>query len=57
MSAPTLRILIVEDVAADAELEVRELKRLGLRFPHCVVATEKAFIEGVRQFGPDVILS
>jgi diguanylate cyclase (GGDEF)-like protein/PAS domain S-box-containing protein len=56
-SAPTLRILIAEDVAADAELEVRELKRSGLRFTHRVVATEKDFIEGLRQFGPDVILS
>ena len=27
-----LRILLVEDASADAELEVRELHRAGLRF-------------------------
>src|SRR5438034_865964 len=31
MIAPTIRVLIAEDVAADAELEIRELKRAGLR--------------------------
>ena len=43
-SAPTVRVLLTEDVAADAELEVRELKRAGLRFSHRV----EALPDGVR---------
>ena len=38
-----LRILIVEDVPTDAELEVRELKRAGLRVAHRIIETEEAF--------------
>src|SRR5438034_5917374 len=30
-TVPTLRVLLAEDVAADAELEIREIKRAGLR--------------------------
>jgi CheY-like chemotaxis protein len=52
-----LRILLVEDQPTDAELEVRELKRSGLRFVHHVVDTEAAFREALREFRPDVILS
>jgi len=29
MTAPTIRVLIAEDVAARGELEIRELKRAG----------------------------
>jgi len=35
-----LRILVVEDVPADVELEMRELKRAGLRIAHRLVETE-----------------
>jgi len=52
-----LRILLVEDVPTDAELEVRELKRAGLRVAHRVVDTEDAYREALREFRPDVILS
>ena len=52
-----LRILMVEDVPADAELEIRELKRAGLRVAHRRVDTEKAFREALPEFQPDVILS
>jgi len=52
-----LRILMAEDVPADAELEVRELKRAGLRVVHRVVDTEDAYREALREFRPDVILS
>src|SRR5438105_1469031 len=54
---PTLRVLLVEDVAADAELEVREIKRAGLRVSHRIVDSEKDFIRALREFAPDVILS
>ena len=56
-AAPTIRVLLTEDVAADAELEVRELKRAGLRFTHRVVDQEEAFERALREFAPDVILS
>jgi diguanylate cyclase (GGDEF)-like protein/PAS domain S-box-containing protein len=52
-----LRILIVEDAPDDAELEVRELKRAGLRVAHRRVDTEEAFREALREFRPDLILS
>ncbi len=50
-------MLLTEDVAADAELEVRELKRAGLRFTHRVVDREDSFELALREFSPDVILS
>ena len=52
-----VRVLLTEDVAADAELEVRELRRAGLRVTHRVVETELAFVEALHDFAPDVILS
>jgi diguanylate cyclase (GGDEF)-like protein/PAS domain S-box-containing protein len=55
--APTIRILLTEDVVADAELEVRELRRAGLRFTHRVVDREDSFELALREFSPDVILS
>jgi diguanylate cyclase (GGDEF)-like protein/PAS domain S-box-containing protein len=55
--APTIRVLLTEDVVADAELEVRELKRAGLRFTHRVVEREEPFVAALREFSPDVILS
>src|SRR6267378_4497601 len=57
MQAPTIRVLLNEDVVDDAELELRELKRAGLRVAHRLVDTEKAFTEALRGFVPDVILS
>ena len=53
----TIRVLLTEDVAADAELEVRELKRAGLRLQHRIVDTEESFTAALEQFAPDVILS
>jgi diguanylate cyclase (GGDEF)-like protein/PAS domain S-box-containing protein len=55
--APTIRVLLTEDVAADAELEVRELKRAGLRLQHRIVDTEESFTTALEEFAPDVILS
>ena len=56
-TVPTLRVLLAEDVASDAELEIRELKRAGLRVSHRIVDSEKDFIRALREFAPDVILS
>ena len=57
MSAPSIRVLLVEDVPTEAELELRELKRAGLRITPKIVDTEDRFVEALRDFAPDVILS
>ena len=56
-STPTLRLLLTEDNPADAEMELRELKRAGLRIAHRVADTEQGFVSALREFSPDVILS
>ena len=55
--ATVIRVLLVEDVATDAELEVRELRRAGLRVQHVLVDREPAFVAALREFRPDVIIS
>ncbi len=55
--APNVRVLLTEDVVSDAELEVRELKRAGLRVAHRIVDTEESFSRALREFSPDIILS
>ena len=52
-----LRILMIEDVPHDAELEIRELKRAGMRVAHRLVETEGAFREALREFQPEIIIS
>jgi len=55
--ATPIRVLCVEDVAADAELELRELKRAGLRVVHKIADTEESFVAELREFVPEIILS
>jgi diguanylate cyclase (GGDEF)-like protein/PAS domain S-box-containing protein len=57
VTSPAIRVLLTEDMAADAELEVRELKRAGLRISHRVVDSEQSFEQALREFAPDIILS
>jgi diguanylate cyclase (GGDEF)-like protein/PAS domain S-box-containing protein len=52
-----LRILLVEDVADDAELALLELGRAGLHADRRVVDNEKSFVDALHEFKPDVILS
>ena len=52
-----LRILILEDVATDAELVERELRKAELDFTAKVVATREAFIRELTAFAPALILS
>jgi diguanylate cyclase (GGDEF)-like protein/PAS domain S-box-containing protein len=52
-----IKVLLAEDVATDAELELRELKRAGLKVSPLVVDTEGAFRDAIASFRPDVILS
>jgi signal transduction histidine kinase/CheY-like chemotaxis protein len=53
----TLSILLVEDVAADAELVERELRAAGMTFTAKRVETRDAFIRALEDFGPDLILA
>jgi signal transduction histidine kinase len=55
--APPIRILIVEDCASDAELAAREIRRAGLAIETRVVETPEAFLAGLSEFRPDLILS
>jgi hypothetical protein len=52
--AGELKILLIEDVPADAELELRELKRAGVRCSAHRVETEEAFRREFTAFEPQV---
>jgi PAS domain S-box-containing protein len=52
-----LRILILEDRPADAELVMRELRQAGIQFVAECVATEAAFLASLRDNPPDLILT
>ncbi len=51
-----LHILLLEDVATDAELAQRELEREGFDFEARRVTTEDAFAQALDTFDPDIIL-
>lgn len=51
------RILILEDIPDDAELAMRELRRAEISFQSKRVETKEGFLEALREFEPDVILS
>ncbi len=52
-----LRVLIVEDIATDAELAVKQLERSGIGCVHHRVETEPAFRKALTDFRPHLILS
>lgn len=52
-----LKILHLEDVPADAELIERELKKGGFAFEKIVVDNRDDFVNGLKEFLPDIILS
>jgi DNA-binding NarL/FixJ family response regulator len=52
-----LRVLILEDCAADAALTTLELSRAGLQVITERVVSEDAFSRALREFVPDVILA
>ena len=52
-----IRILILEDNPADAELVQLELEEAGLAFTSKVVTTEKEYVQALQAFFPDLILS
>jgi len=52
-----LRILLLEDVASDAELTERELRRAKLAFSLECVETKEAFVRELEEFKPHLILA
>src|SRR5213080_4495423 len=53
----TVRILLLEDVPADAALVERHLTKSGMEFVSQRVDTRARFEEALREFVPDIILS
>ena len=56
-TSEVLRILILEDVPADAELMKRELKNSGIAFTSNCVYKKDDFLKQLEGFSPDIILS
>src|SRR6266481_85235 len=52
-----VRVLMVEDVADDAALVERELRRAGISWATRRVDSERGFREALETFGPDIILT
>ena len=52
-----LHILILEDVAVDAELMEDELRQANLKFISKRVASRQTFVNALEDFKPDIILS
>ena len=57
MLRDTLKVLMVEDRAEDAELLVREMRSRGLKVASRRVETSNDFEEALETFQPDLILS
>ena len=57
MSRDSLRILLLEDVAMDAEIVEYELRKTNIAFETLRVDTGEAFEASLGTFRPDVILS
>jgi len=53
----TLRVLLLEDSAADAELIAHELSHSGMTTVAERVESREAFETAIREFAPDVVLS
>ncbi len=52
-----LKILMVEDFPADAEFNIREIKKGGLNFVYTIVENKEEYIKALHEFKPDIILS
>src|SRR5688572_28293993 len=57
MASQQLRVLMLEDDAADAELCERELRRGGVEPKTLRVAARETFERALHEFAPDIILS
>jgi len=56
-TSEALRILILEDVPADAEMIERELKNTGIAFTSKCVYKKDDFLKQLEDFSPNIILS
>src|SRR5487761_706400 len=54
---PPIRVLLVEDAPAEAELAIRQLKKGGVNCECLRVETQERFTAALQEFRPDVILS
>jgi two-component system cell cycle sensor histidine kinase/response regulator CckA len=54
---PALKILLIEDVAADARLINYELEKADILFDSRCVATKESFLSQIKRFNPDAIIS
>ena len=52
-----IKVLILEDNTADADLVIRHLKKSGMSFVSKIVESKKLFEESLDAFLPDIILS
>ena len=57
LKSDALRILILEDVATDAELVKRELLNAGIDFTSRCADSLEAFLQQLKEFSPDLILA
>ena len=57
MDVKMIKVLLVEDTSIDAELVLRQLRRHGFSFESKRVSTEPDFLQLLKDFDPDVILS
>ena len=57
MAAESLRVLVVEDRAEDAELAIRELRRAAIRCETQRVDSAPAFRHALTDFTPDIVLA
>ncbi len=55
--ANELKILMLEDEPADAELATRALRKAGVEFSSMRVDTRSAFVAALAEFRPDIILA
>jgi PAS domain S-box-containing protein len=54
---PSFKLLILEDVITDAELEQHVLRKAGLTFATQQVSSEAAFVASLAEFAPDIIIA
>ena len=52
-----MRILMLENVSADAEMNIRALRTEGLDFEFKVVSNRKEFEKELSEYKPDIILA
>jgi PAS domain S-box-containing protein len=57
MENKSLRILFAEDLLADVEMAIREIRKGGINFIYRVTDTENEFRKELLAFNPDIVIS